>query len=522
MTLTKHFPSTAVIPLSEANLNKHTIQSPASRDAKLKHILMYLDHQRALIAFDRAVDDLAAATSKSGHTRSNATALQNRQPPMRKSSLQTLQQQAEAQHEHRPRYHRSQTWLSPLQRLDQSPRDDGHHEMHVSDALDPSLALPRALPRSALFSGESFPSRRDSFQSTSGLQEPSPPEDRTVDSYKNNRVRRATLEQAPLAPKQEEQYRPRIDESRLVQYRKVYDDGFQECFARKQSQKKLPEALVSTDKVKKTARLGRFSFLKGRQSLPAPPKTTQEGAAGHDSQSRSQSMTTLVRKGFEAGDDSRQAGSIQPGETFTRRPSKAKQLFLDVFKLSSKPHVLVESPKTGSPLKQHTEFNEEPTAEESECHELPTRRSVLHLEHLQITHDLPQPEERDLGCAGEPDQDSNSIDNASYVKQTSLAPPPASFVLRHSSSYNDIYSNKHRSLANTKTLGHYSALGPGSVLSKSPNEIRNLTVALGDPGRRRGSHSSQRRFVAIAPEQQADLEGVGHRQNTFGIPVAVV
>ncbi|KAF9576794.1 hypothetical protein EC968_003301 [Mortierella alpina] len=228
-------------------------------------------------------------------------------------------------------------------------------------------------------------------------------------------------------------------------------------------------------------------------------------------------MTNPVRKGFESGEDTRQANSSQPGETCIRRTSKAKQLFLDVFKLSSKPNVYVESPKTGSPLKQCPEFGEELVAVARVSRELPELPLKSHSEHAQMVLDRTPPPRQDLSGPGVPDSESKSVDDNSYAKQKSLAPPPASFVIRHSSSYNDIYRN----LTNTKTFDHYSTVDL-PLFPENSNAIRNLTVALGDPGRR-DSHSSQRRFVDNAPEQKADLEDVGHRhQNTFGIAVTVV
>ncbi len=482
---------------------------------------MYLDHQRALIAFDRAVDSLAATMGKPDYTRSSAAGMTRSQPPSRKSSLQKLQSNAKAHQEHQPRHHRSQPWLTPLQRLDYNPADDGDHEMSASGALDPTLALPRALPRSALYCDDSNP-QRDSFYSGIGVQEPVQSEDRTLDTSKSCRARRQTLEQAPPGSNHGEQCRPRIDESRLAHYRKVYDDGFEDELAQKQSFTKQPATQSSTVKVKKTTPLGRFSFLKGRQSLPTPPKSAREGAATQDLQSRSQSMTSPVRKGFEAGEDTREASPSPPGEVCTRRSSKAKQLFLDVFKLSSKPNVHVESPKAGSPLKQHTEFNAEPVAVARVSRELPPRPATSQSEYIHNVHDEAQPQQRKVEGPCETDQNSTNADDASYAKQTSLVPPPASFVIRHSSSYNDIYNGKSELLTNTNALDNYISLGTASLLPKNPNEFRNLTVALGNPGRR-GSRSPQRRFVAIAPEQKADLEDVGHRhQNTFGIAVAVV
>ncbi|KAF9213452.1 hypothetical protein BGZ59_005321 [Podila verticillata] len=53
--MSKHFHYNSVMPLSEANLSKHTLQSPPSREAKLKHILVYVDLQRELIALEEQV-----------------------------------------------------------------------------------------------------------------------------------------------------------------------------------------------------------------------------------------------------------------------------------------------------------------------------------------------------------------------------------------------------------------------------------------------------------------------------------
>ncbi|KAG0034307.1 hypothetical protein BGZ81_005411 [Podila clonocystis] len=52
--MSKHFHYNSVMPLSEANLSKHTLQSPPSREAKLKHILVYVDLQRELALEEQA------------------------------------------------------------------------------------------------------------------------------------------------------------------------------------------------------------------------------------------------------------------------------------------------------------------------------------------------------------------------------------------------------------------------------------------------------------------------------------
>ncbi|CAO3564747.1 unnamed protein product [Mortierella alpina] len=507
------------------------LQSPISHNDRMRRIFVYLDQQRALIAFDRAVDGLAATTktttattSKSDPAHVDFMDLLNKPLPVRKSSLQSFQSHAEATQEPPPRYHRAQQWLSPLQRLDTNAAEDDDRAMSVSGALDPTLALPRALPRNVYFSDDSAPSQRNSTHSGMGLPEPLQVEDRALDMTDICRARRQRLKEAYLGTHQREYGQVRIDERRLVQYRKVYDDGFEETYSQMHSlSKQTGAALASTVKVKKTARLGRFSFLKGRQSLPVPPKATQESTALQDPQSRSQSMTSSLRRGFETGEDTRHANPHQPEELFySRRASKAKQLLLDVFKLSPKSGVCVESPKTGSPLKQQPDLCEEPVAVATVSRERPATPLSPQLEHAQIVDDQPPPEQRDASVSGEPDQGSNNVDDNSGAKQTSLSPPPPSFAVRHSSSYNDIYNSKHGRMAYSKTLDAYSTVGPLSLFPENSNEIRNLTVALGDHSRR-GSHSSQRRFADIIPEQKADLEEVGHRsQNTFGIAVAVV
>ncbi|KAF9967694.1 hypothetical protein BGZ70_008595 [Mortierella alpina] len=484
---------------------------------------MYLDQQRALIALNRAVDGLAATTTTTGRsdpTEIDFMDLLNKPLPVRKSSLQRFQSntEAEANQEPLPQYHRSQQWLSPLQRLDKNAAEDD--AMSASGTLDPTLALPRALPRNAYFADDSVPSQSHSGM---GTQEPFQLEDRALDMFDNCRARRQTLERAYLGPHQREYGRSRTDESRFAQYRKIYDDAFEENSSQKQlSTRKAGATLASAVKVKKSARLGRFSFLKGRQSLPVPPKAAQDSTAVQNSQSRSQSMTSPLKKGFEAGEDTRQANPHQPEEMSTRRASKAKQLLLDVFKLSPRSGVSVESPKTGSPLKQQAEFYEEPAAVPAVSRGLPAPPLSPELEHVQMVHDLIPPEQQDASVSGGPDHDSTIVDDNSCAKQPSLAPPPASSVVRHSSSYNDIYNSKRGSLANSKTLDAYTTFGPLSLFLENSNEIRSLTVALDDRSRR-GSHSSQRRIVDIIPKQRADLEDVGHRNpNTFGIAVAVV
>ncbi|KAF9153905.1 hypothetical protein BG015_002331 [Linnemannia schmuckeri] len=81
---------TSITPLTEANLYRHTVTSPPSQEAKLKHILGYVELQRELIALE---EDLYRSTTG-----------------------------------------------TPAQR----------HLDNIPDGLDPTMALPRALPRTKM------------------------------------------------------------------------------------------------------------------------------------------------------------------------------------------------------------------------------------------------------------------------------------------------------------------------------------------------------------------------------------
>ncbi|KAG0027397.1 hypothetical protein BGZ81_005663 [Podila clonocystis] len=209
----------ACAPLTEANLYKFTVQSPPTRDAKLKHILVYVELQRELIALE---EELYRNVAEKGiwHTKqsSNSTLHPTRSDlTIEPRSAQTWQQHDHTQYvgpaalstpaptpPHRQQqqhnspgaspYHRNSVSLSNgynqeadnrtpspkrtqhfhqpsyqtqpsyhYQRLQTpSPRDRNH----VPDGLDPSMALPRALPKSANYRGQSH--RRDSFYSGIG------------------------------------------------------------------------------------------------------------------------------------------------------------------------------------------------------------------------------------------------------------------------------------------------------------------------------------------------------------------
>ncbi|KAG0055835.1 hypothetical protein BGZ83_007268 [Gryganskiella cystojenkinii] len=72
--MSKHFHYSSVMPLSEANLSKHTLQSPPSREAKLKHILVYVDLQRELIELEEELYRSMTEQNRLTKTAMNGTA----------------------------------------------------------------------------------------------------------------------------------------------------------------------------------------------------------------------------------------------------------------------------------------------------------------------------------------------------------------------------------------------------------------------------------------------------------------
>ncbi|KAF9354528.1 hypothetical protein BGX34_010955 [Mortierella sp. NVP85] len=95
-------PKRPVAPLSEANLCRHTLQmSPVSRQARINHIIGYVDRQRELVSSDAEEEEIYRLMME------DASILRTGRASYRRNS--------------------------------------------VPSALDPSLALPRALPKSEVF-----------------------------------------------------------------------------------------------------------------------------------------------------------------------------------------------------------------------------------------------------------------------------------------------------------------------------------------------------------------------------------
>ncbi|KAF9279451.1 hypothetical protein BGZ68_007909 [Mortierella alpina] len=190
----------SVAPLTEANLYRHTITSPPSREAKLKHILNYVELQRELIALEENLSSAGADKgvwqSASNYNRPTgsdlAVELKTSLPPplppppipphrrpLRQQQQQQLVPQKQAQpaedamrqqdpSEQHPLHHRHSTSLAQKgfteQRLSPQPPTQTPYQLQqqrylqsqsprnadaLPGGLDPSMALPRALPRIA-------------------------------------------------------------------------------------------------------------------------------------------------------------------------------------------------------------------------------------------------------------------------------------------------------------------------------------------------------------------------------------
>ncbi|KAG0197475.1 hypothetical protein BGX33_000570 [Mortierella sp. NVP41] len=221
---------TSIAPLTEANLYRHTVTSPPSQEAKLKHILGYVELQRELIALEEdlyrsvtekghwhsthsnnntninnTIDNLELHSSQlpphksdnsnnnvsnitqypdddaeldllhgyqlahrrsvsgSYHQRKNSSPnpyIQRRTPPPVPSPALYLQQQQQQSNLSRHQQQQQQQTAG-------SPAAQRHLDS-VPDGLDPTMALPRALPRSMTHHDQTL--YRDSFYSGIGQE----------------------------------------------------------------------------------------------------------------------------------------------------------------------------------------------------------------------------------------------------------------------------------------------------------------------------------------------------------------
>ncbi|KAG0085247.1 hypothetical protein BGZ93_000783 [Podila epicladia] len=265
----------ACAPLTEANLYKFTVQSPPTRDAKLKHILVYIELQRELIALE---EELYRNVAEKGiwHTKqsSNSTLHPTRSDlTIEPRSAQTWQQHDHTQYvgstalrtptpPHRPQQPHNSTGASPYHRHsvslsnghnqeadNRTPSPKRSHQFHqpsyqtqpnyhyqriqtpsprdrnqAPDGLDPAMALPRALPKSANYRDQSH--RRDSFYSGIGsgpdmndwrhLEELDPDSLAGIHIYSDTDVATSPVNKYPTyeyTPKQHHRHQPSLQQS---------------------------------------------------------------------------------------------------------------------------------------------------------------------------------------------------------------------------------------------------------------------------------------------------------------------
>ncbi|KAF8980133.1 hypothetical protein BGZ46_004591 [Entomortierella lignicola] len=181
-----------VFPLTEANLYRHTITSPPSRDAKLKHILNYVEIQKELIALEEEMYQSVLEKGRWRNTISNnptrsdlVLELHSSQPSaphLRHNQQEHLEEEEQKRQQTKQNLYQdiSEFYQRPSKQrvLQQSPPTASalypHQQQHYQQryqnhgGLDPSIALPRALPRNTTNLDQSY--YRDSFYSGIGQE----------------------------------------------------------------------------------------------------------------------------------------------------------------------------------------------------------------------------------------------------------------------------------------------------------------------------------------------------------------
>ncbi|KAG0203189.1 hypothetical protein BGX28_004456 [Mortierella sp. GBA30] len=539
--------TSSVLPLSEANLNRYTLQSLASRESKKKHILVYVDGQRELNSLGEDFDE-NNNTVNMQHSGQSPTHNLNT-TGSRQMRTDTVPQNYQHQH-------------TVSRRIQELKERSGYRDTPTPDALDPSIALPRALPRSTIPPHSSYEPHihdRDSFCSGIGLED-----EGCLLEGQENYISWSSAGHC---------HSPNTDGYKPVKTRRGYYDVYMDTKLRKQALTRQQAIVQSTEKGKKTLRLSLFPFLnKGRQSLPVESKAAkrcvgedEEGEGGpcvvpseeqkRSLRSRSRSMPSSIRKAFEAGEKSKTmidnqlrttidrskstpmaAVNINPsasGVTIKRSKSKVKQLLLDVFKSASKTNQ--GSPVDSSlPLKRRPGYEDEIAATSMAMvpHEMSRRSSTSPLDSMFKSLLGPEKQDQERSIQQRSDSKkmirrSRSIDSVcGYGHQTSLAPPPASFVLRHPNLTDNFYSNN----SSFASGYYYDTLGPGFANSRHqcPAEmamaLAEQSTEFGDVERYDPDNSGGP-MAPVAPEQQRMDRGGNElrpQQNTFGITVAVV
>ncbi|KAG0097037.1 hypothetical protein BGZ93_003522 [Podila epicladia] len=426
--MSKHLHYNSVMPLSEANLSKHTLQSPPSREAKLKHILIYVDLQREL-ALEEQADleernmslDRKTPSPSSPNTGANTNAFATRSSPLsptlssitkdnekeRKEEMASTlhnnlhllhssktpettphtahdsqhqyqlyekqkhlhnhegQQQQQKKDEEEAHLHEKQiskrptspglytgrslsSSVMPRQYADVDPfhpqqqtqplnhnliqnNTAFHHFRHGPhpNPLDPSLALPRALPRSMLHQERMFLSDDGTGQTLTPPSSPPP----------HFRPRRS-ISPSPI--------NILFEPSTPFKHEKVPEH---------RSESPVAQSPSPTTPSEKKSRFSRFSFLgrstprtqnhKRHESVPATKADPwlnakdRERSKFHSLSYRSGSRMAVSGPGMEiAGvfDDSRydqHQQPPQPSQPLSPKSSKVKRLFQDIFKSSS-------------------------------------------------------------------------------------------------------------------------------------------------------------------------------------------
>ncbi|KAF9374825.1 hypothetical protein CPC16_001054 [Podila verticillata] len=489
--MSKHFHYNSVMPLSEANLSKHTLQSPPSREAKLKHILVYVDLQRELIALEEQV---YSETEKNNNVNNMNNMSDRRTTPSPSSpdanTFATVRSSP----------------LSPTLSLTK----DKEKEKEQRSEMASILALPRALPRS--MSNQDRPLYRNMFLSDQDTSPPSspPPQLRSRHAVSPSPIN-ITFE--PSTPfKHEIIPGARRTESPVAQ-----------------------SPSPSTPSEKK-GRFSRFSFLgrstsraqnhKRHESVPATKTDPwcnakeRERAKFSSLTYRSGSRLAGSGSGMEVTgpmEDSRydhpQQQQRQPQQEQTTPKSKVKRLFQDIFKSST------SSSSKSKKISEHTAreislpstyLGQQPESalegsRQAQCYYNPrhslVRSKQQHLQsslyyypdhqqqHYQNMEQLQQQQQRQKEERRGLLHHHNEDDDDSYMRayaplaQASLTPPPASSVLRHSTSSNRIFGLVSDDFDQVNGGG-----GGGGACRSRP----------------RTRPSSQ----LIAPVQRADLEGL--------------
>ncbi|KAF9145470.1 hypothetical protein BGX30_008687 [Mortierella sp. GBA39] len=656
--MSKHFHSNSVMPLSEANLSRHTLQSPASREAKLRHILVYVDLQRELIALaeeeehnsvrlrphhqqHRTVREKKSATlsvntndlahsnrgEEGGFTtivdsrssrglwhnnnnthpkRSDLTILlhnstTHERPYLSSAPQQTherqLQEQQLQQQQQQNKHHQPTVSPSPIplrhhdSSVESLRQQRQHHQQQErntrqTDALDPSLALPRALPRSRI------PGYRDSYLSTDldaewqiigdvGPDSPTIPNNH-YPAFEFAPGHNESRHALPIQSFSKSAERP-------VQYRRREESAEEVAVQRQPLQRQ-----TSFEKEKKIGRFGRFSLPgkskrastthQRKESLPEMSKSGGGGgSAGEEGvQARSISISNKDKENkdrvrFQEGTVAAVDGvesTLNPSASMVKRRSKVRQLLSEIFKKTPKQqqqsqvisapspvrraypgsghNILVSAsitpqdlpPRAGTSLSHYGRESLVDPSLQRELYQIqtppPTQEHLVLADNSNDTNnDTNNNNNNNNDNDNDNDNSRNKNNNADddddadtpFLGQTSLTPPPAASVLRYSTSRPinlDQILSFHQGAAAAEDTSNEHKTRPSSNLMPIAGAIKDLaTAAAAGSGSATGSgtgssdpYTSQRRMVALTPEQPADLEGVGCRQNTFGVDCA--